>query len=329
MSYKNKPSIFEVNLLYLLLGIGLLTLGAIVQSRELYSGLLVTEFILILAPCLLFLKVKGAPIKAVLRLNRIGLRQILLVIGITIFTYPLAVLFQAIFIGILNIFKDLTPSGVPLPNDGIQYIISFFIIAVAPGICEEVMFRGVIMNTYGSIGHKKSIIMTALLFGMFHFNIMNFIGPTVLGVVFGIIVYKTNSLYSAIIGHTVNNSIALTIGFFLNQFQQEIDEIMMDSAVQPENIYFGIGNILMTLIFLALCFIIVKSFINKLEPVVEEIEAEDEFSYESSRDNNFNMGNIDFEKIGYRPRRVDSIRYLPIVMVVFIFLLVNWLYFFL
>lgn len=312
MRYKNKPSIFEVNLLYLLLAFGLLTLGASVQSRELYSGLLITELILILLPCLLFLKVKGSPIKEVLRLNRIGPKQILLVIGITIFTYPLAVLFQAIFIGILNIFRDLTPSGVPLPNDGIQYLISFFIIAVAPGICEEVMFRGVIMNTYGSIGYKKSIIITALLFGMFHFNIMNFIGPTVLGLIFGIIVYKTNSLYSAIIGHIANNSIALTIGFFLNQFQEEIDEMMMDSAVQTESVSFGIGNIVITLIFLALCFFTVKSLINKLEAVVEVVKAEDEF-----------------EEIDYRPRGVDNIRYLPIVMVVSMFLLINWLYFFL
>src|SRR5690606_39062887 len=116
----------------------------------------------------------------------------------TIFTYPIAVFFQAIFIGILNIFIDVSPSGVPLPSDGIQYIISMLIIAIAPGICEEVMFRGVILNSYSTLGYRKSIFLSALLFGMFHFNLLNFVGPTILGVVFGIIVYRTNSLYSSI-----------------------------------------------------------------------------------------------------------------------------------
>ena len=114
MRDRNKPSIFEANLLYLVLGVALLTIGGFFQNRELYSGLLITEYILILLPCLLLLIIKGAPIKETLRLNKIRLRQIILVVFITIFTYPLAVFFQAIFIGMLNTFKDMVPTTVPI-----------------------------------------------------------------------------------------------------------------------------------------------------------------------------------------------------------------------
>lgn len=142
MNNRIKPSIFEVNILYLLLGIGLLLIGSTVQSIDIYSGLLVTEYILILLPSLLFIQVKGYSFKKVLRLNKIKVKQILMVIIITIFTYPLAVFLQAILIGILSTFREITPTGVPMPQDGLQYIMSFFIIAISPGICEEVMFRG-------------------------------------------------------------------------------------------------------------------------------------------------------------------------------------------
>ena len=327
MRYRKKPSIFEVNLLFLLLGISLLTIGAFVQRRELYSGLLITEYILILLPCLLFLKIKRAPIKETLRLNRIGLKQIILVIAITIFTYPLAVFFQAIFIGLLNIFKDLMPTTVPMPNDKIQYIISFFIIAVSPGICEEVMFRGVIMDTYSSLGYKKSIIISALLFGIFHFNLMNFIGPTILGIVFGIMVYKTNSIYSSIIGHTANNGIALTIGFFLNKYQEEIDNMMMEASTLPETP--GIANIIVPFIFLVLCFLIVKTLLGQLESVETVSQVEGDFTLDSSLDLDFNDEELyNYEDISYRPRG-SRIKYLPVVILILIFVIINGLYFFL
>ncbi|MDR7870403.1 MAG: CPBP family intramembrane glutamic endopeptidase [Tissierellaceae bacterium] len=296
---------FEVNLLYLGLGILLLTVGAFVQHKELYSGLLITEYILILLPCLLFLKIKGQPIKEVLRLNRIGLKQVFLIIGITIFTYPIAVFFQAIFYAILNLFKEVAPSSVPMPYDGLQYLISFFIIALAPGICEEVMFRGVMLDSYSSLGYRKSIVISAFLFGMFHFNLLNFVGPTILGIVFGIAVYKTNSIFTSMIGHTLNNGIALTIGFFLNKYGNKIDEMLVESSGTTESISSDFANFI-PLIFLFLCFIAVKVMLNKLEPY----------------DTNIN----DKEEISNIPRPFEKIKYFPIIIVIFLFIIINWIY---
>ncbi len=329
MRDRKKPSIFEANLLFLVLGLALLTIGGIVQNRELYSGLLITEYILILLPCLLLLKIKGAPIKETLRLNKIGLRHIILSIFITIFTYPLAVFFQAIFIGILNIFKDMMPTTVPMPNNEIQYLISFFIIAITPGICEEVMFRGVIMDAYGSLGYRKSIIISAFLFGLFHFNLMNFVGPTILGLVFGIMVYKTNSIYSSIIGHTVNNGIALTIGFFLNKYQEEIDSMLMEPVATSGTAFSGVSSIIVPFIFLVLCLLLVKTLINQLEPFDQVNEVKE--SFESNIHDKVNHAFEDFgnyEDISFRARVIDRIKYFPVVIVVFIFVLLNWLYFF-
>ncbi|NLY45090.1 MAG: CPBP family intramembrane metalloprotease [Tissierella sp.] len=329
MRYRKKPSIFEVNLLFLLLGISLLTIGGFVQTRELFSGLLITEYILILVPCLLFLKIKRVPIKETLRLNKIGLKQIILAIVITIFTYPLAVFLQAIFIGILNIFKDMMPTTVPMPNDEIQYLISFFIIAITPGICEEIMFRGVIMDAYSRLGYRKSIIISALLFGIFHFNLMNFVGPTILGVVFGIMVYKTNSIYSSIIAHTTNNGIALTIGFFLNKYQEEIDGILMEPAMVSETASIGIGSIILPFIFLVCCFLMVKILLGKLEPVNKEKEVENNFLFDSPVDIESAIEDLyNYEDASPKDRRLGK-KYLPVVIVIFIFVLINWLYFFL
>lgn len=248
MNRLKSPSLLEANLLYLILGVLLLSLGQIVQSREVFTGLLITEVIIILIPNLLFLKGKGYSLKKVLRLNRISLEQGIYSIFIMIFAYPVAVAINAVMLLLLSRFTTALPAGIPLPNDLKEFAVSLIIMALAPGICEEVMFRGTMLDSYEKLGHKKSILITAFLFGIFHFNIYNFIGPTFLGIILGIIVYKTNSIYSSMIGHTVNNSIALTIGYFVTKFSGQIDEM----ANQPIPINEGSQILVSAIILLAI-----------------------------------------------------------------------------
>ena len=80
------------------------------------------------------------------------------------------------------------------------------------------------MNAYSNLGKKKSIFISAFLFGLFHLNLQNLLGPIFLGIIFGIVVYKTNSIYSSILAHTINNSLAMTIGYFAMRAQSKITD---------------------------------------------------------------------------------------------------------
>lgn len=217
-------SILHANIFYLFTGILFIIFGSIAQSREIYSGLLITEYILILLPSILYIKIKGLSIKKTLKLNRISPKQILYVIGITIFTYPIAIFFNLIVITVLSLFGELNQGMVPIADSAPLFLFSVFVIAITPAICEEVMFRGVIMNAYENISKRKAIIYSAILFGIFHINIQNLVGPVLLGLIFGITVYKTNSIYAGMIGHGINNGIAITIGYFANKAMEMLPE---------------------------------------------------------------------------------------------------------
>ena len=71
------PSICEGNLFYLFAGILLLVVGTRVQSREFYSGLAITEYLLILLPAILYIKLGGYSFKKVLKLHSIKFIQLL------------------------------------------------------------------------------------------------------------------------------------------------------------------------------------------------------------------------------------------------------------
>lgn len=304
MDVLKKPSILEANIIYMVLGFALLTIGSIVQVREIYSGLLITEYIIILLPNILFIKIMGYSLKDVLRLNKVTLKQILYTFLIMIFAYPIAVFLNMIVMTILNTFSSAVPTTVPLPTSYKEYIVGLFVIALAPGICEEVMFRGTMMKAYDRLGYKKSIIITAILFGLFHFNIMNFIGPAFLGIILGIIVHKSNSLFSSIIGHTINNGIALSLGYVITKYSPAIDEMGVADNIIPEK-----TQILITLIalgFIALLCLSIVIFLLKKFPTTELFVQTD-----SS------------DLLVVNTEKYSRIKYAPVLVIVIIFLVLN------
>lgn len=84
-------------------------------------------------------------------------------------------------------------------------LVSFF----AP-IIEEIIFRGIIQKGMINNGVKprNAILISALIFGIVHFNPWQFIGAFLLGIVLGVVYFKTKSLLMSIFLHFFNNTIA-------------------------------------------------------------------------------------------------------------------------
>lgn len=272
----SKPSILEANSFYLFIGIILLTLGSYAQIKGIYTGLLITEYIIILAPTIFFLKMRGYSLKKVLRLNKISLKQALIIPIIVVFSYPIGVFFNYLMMIILNLFGKINPNPIPIPENGQEMIIGLIVVALSAGICEEIMFRGFIMKAYEKKGIKAGIMYSALLFGVFHFNIQNLLGPMFLGVLFGYIVYRTDSIFSSMIAHTTNNAFALILGMLITKINID-PEMAADVAVASGAILdtatmiigaIGIG-------FIAVVCGVIVYFLLRLLPKGENIQQED------------------------------------------------------
>lgn len=84
-------------------------------------------------------------------------------------------------------------------------LVSFF----AP-IIEEIIFRGIIQKGLINKGVKPqtAIVVSALVFGLVHFNPWQFIGAFLLGIVLGVVYFKTKSLLMPMLLHFFNNTIA-------------------------------------------------------------------------------------------------------------------------
>lgn len=215
--FKSKTSIRGVNILYLMSMVLFVTVGAFVQSKSFSVGILITEFLLIAMPTLIYLIFKKGSLKRELRFNRLHIIDAILVVMIFVCGYPVALFINLIGNIFVSMFGKLIASPIPMAGNINEYFLLILIVAGSAGLCEEILFRGLILRGYEGLGMWKSIIFTAALFAMLHMNIQNILGPLLLGIILGYVVYTTNSIYAGMLGHFVNNAISVTITFFLMQ----------------------------------------------------------------------------------------------------------------
>lgn len=99
-----------------------------------------------------------------------------------------------------------------------SYVLYFAVFFVAP-IAEEILFRGLIQKYVGKFFHgimdKGAVLCTvlfqALLFGIYHGNVIQGVYAFVLGILLGFLAVRFNSLIPGIIFHiSINTSMLLT-----------------------------------------------------------------------------------------------------------------------
>ena len=82
-------------------------------------------------------------------------------------------------------------------------------VIVAP-IGEEIIFRGMITKLLlEEYRPTKAIIISALIFGIIHFNPAQIPGAIIAGILLGWLYYKTRSVIPGIILHFINNAVAV------------------------------------------------------------------------------------------------------------------------
>ncbi len=101
--------------------------------------------------------------------------------------------------------------------DGLYLVMTF---AILPAVTEELLFRGIVMTSYESMGVSTAVILSSLAFAMSHFSFVRFPVYFFAGLVLAGVLYATRSLPAAILIHSLNNAAVL----FLEEFVLHIAE---------------------------------------------------------------------------------------------------------
>ena len=193
------------------------------------------QFMFLFAPVVFFTRLQTPYLKETFRLNAPPPFLLLLsIIGI--------ILIQPALQGYMHL-QDYILSNLPYLNETVKQLKDFFdiveqstmkiitaysplefavvvfVIAVTPAICEEMLFRGFVLKNLEKVSRSTiAIFLSGFLFALYHFQPFNLVPLVALGFYLGFIVYCTNSIYTGMISHFLNNFFA---AYFIYKFGKD------------------------------------------------------------------------------------------------------------
>ena len=228
-----------VGLLYFYVGVTL-------QIRMGEEGILVSQLLLLALPAVLFAVLGPYRTRQTLALRTPSPRALAAGILIILGGMPIGWLLawaQSLFMEIpaefLTALEDLIRA-----ETASEILWLLIVVALTPAICEELVFRGVLLQGLTS-GMKagRAIILSALVFGAFHLSIetaIRFLPSAWLGALLGLVVWRTGSLFVSGTMHFINNGLIVLI-----VATPGLEQLVMGPNEQPRWSLVALGAVLL------------------------------------------------------------------------------------
>ena len=226
-------SLVSIFLLYQVGG-GLLTLlvaGAVSITRDNVGTMRLLTFIgqlcFLLLPTLLLARLFVVRLSEVFQFRVPGIRESILVL-IALFSLqrvfeaymyfqelvPLPDLLRDLIGPIKKLFEELTKVLIRADSP-VELLAVILVVAVVPAIVEELLFRGLIQKIFERLMSPiVSAILAGTIFGLYHMNPFEVVPLIGLGVFFGLLRYRSQSLLLPMSAHFLNNLMAVLASYY-------------------------------------------------------------------------------------------------------------------
>ncbi len=189
--------------------------GSVVQMKNIHVGLVITEYVLILAPVVLWLWFSRTRLQSALNLNRPSLGAIA---GTLLITAGWLVLLIQIGIWSARVlpppeeFAIFAEQLMALAETRSGLVALLLIVAVSPAICEEALFRGAILSSLrGRMSNVALVLCVGILFGLFHLSVYRFVPTAASGLVLTYVALRSRSILPAMLLHMLMNGSAILL----------------------------------------------------------------------------------------------------------------------
>lgn len=162
---------------------------------------------------------------------------------------------QVVLVMMAQWFPSLMETSVALNSiiTDAGFLSAFIVVGICPAIAEEFAFRGFL---FGTLKDKYkpwiAIAVSALLFGAYHMNLLQFVGGAMMGIGLAYVAYKSGSIWVGALMHFINNGLSVILQYN-PEFITKIPILGKDAyGVGDSLILLGVGIVFTSLAVLLL-----------------------------------------------------------------------------
>lgn len=216
-------------------------------------------------PMMIYTKKRRYKARSALRLKMVSPKYWLFIL---LFGLSVCLISTLINVGSTALLKavfhvEFQNSIVDLSGTGTGALI--FTSVLLPAVSEELLMRGLVQGEYEKYGSTIGVLLTSLIFALFHTNPAHIPSLFVAGVCYGVLTLMFRSVWPAVFAHAVNNAVSVLVV----QKNQFIRYLMQDE--------------LFIIIAVLVCFLILIFTLKMLETAVNEQLGKDGRAKKSTR----------------------------------------------
>ncbi len=106
------------------------------------------------------------------------------------------------------------------------FALDFIATAIVPALVEEFACRGIVLGSLKKHGEGFAIIISSLLFGLMHGNFDQMPFAIVVGFALGYIYVKTESIWTCVLVHAINNAASVISNYLIGIVGVEIEVVL-------------------------------------------------------------------------------------------------------
>ena len=117
-----------------------------------------------------------------------------------------------------------------MPTQPVAMVLFGIQLCVITPMIEEFVFRGMIFQSMRRFGDSFALVLSAILFALFHGNLVQAPNAFLMGLVIGYFVLYSGSLWVGVIIHAVNNAMSLVLDLLCAALPEEYQSLFLLSV---------------------------------------------------------------------------------------------------
>ncbi len=241
----------------------LLTVLTLLLALDIFTGLFLKNLtniekmaiyvIIYIIPMAVYIRLSKVKATRIMGLSFIKFKYLPFILLFGLSTSIICALINAGSAAVFASFLDITPQETTVDFVSDRVFVLVITSVLLPAVCEELLIRGIALSEYARYGVSVSVIMTSIVFALFHGNVTAIPSLFVAGVFYAVLTHLFKSVWPAIICHVINNGLSLYI------------------ALNTDFLRYLLSDVIFIVVIVCLLFIVLYITLRLLERVIDDL----------------------------------------------------------